>query len=382
MVTLADAFLLECPATPISHIKGGIKGLAANRLFEVTIYVTRACNLSCRHCYISAGKPLEDELGSDEWGMVFRQLGDLGVEILYILGGEPMMRRDIYEIISLARRNMPGSKISMSTNGTLISREAAVKLRDSGLDEVQVSIDGPTARVNDPIRTPGSFMRAIMAVRHLKEAGLRVTLAYVVMDENADYVEDMVRLAESLGVDGINFSPVVGFGRALVNGISLSRDNAMRVLETLMNIRSKVPITINGFRFYLSNIWEAYREALVSLGDYARYYRTCPAGTSRLVIDSNGDVYGCELLIPAMKEGNVRERSIRDIWLSGFRSLRLRGIEGISPCSKCSMANLCQGGCAARALARFGTVNAPDPLCPLVGYGKGEAMRPGDHHVS
>ncbi|MEL9990556.1 MAG: radical SAM protein [Thermoproteus sp.] len=366
MVSLADAFLLECPATPISHIRGGRGGLAANRLFEVTIYVTRACNLSCRHCYISAGRPLEGELSAEEWGAVFKQLGDLGVEVLYILGGEPMMRRDIYDIIFLARKNMPGSKISMSTNGTLISEEAAAKLRDAGLDEVQVSIDGPTADVNDAIRTPGSFVKAVLAARRLKEAGLRVTLAYVVLDENAEYIEDMVRLAESLGVDGINFSPVVGFGRALTGRLSLSRRNAARALKALMSIKSRVPITINGFRFYLDDIQKAYREALADLGEYAKYYKTCPAGTSRLVIDSNGDVYGCELLIPTMKEGNVRERDIKDIWLNGFKSLRLRDVRKVEPCSTCTMADLCQGGCTARALATFKSINAPDPLCPLV----------------
>lgn len=362
----ALAFLAECPATPLSHLLGGPgKLLAGGRPVQVTIYVTRKCNLRCIHCYIDAGSPLPDELTAAEWARAFRELAELGTEDLYILGGEPMTREDIYEIIRSA--SSLGMRVSMSTNGTLIGPAEARRLREAGLAEAQVSIDGPTREVNDAIRPPGSFDKAVRAVRLLKEQGIRTTIGYVVLPQNARYVEEMVELAESLGADGINFETVVTFGRAARAAIYLPRRLGLEVLRAIERAASRhsIPITLSSFRFFVDDLGAAYSEAKALVG--SRPYRTCPAGLSRMVIDANGDVYGCELLmVPQLREGNVRRDSLRDIWERGFRAFRERDPADIEVCSSCSMRDLCWAGCPARALASYGTLSAPDPACPLV----------------
>ncbi len=358
---LARAYILECPATPLSHIQASAEYLANyERPYQVSAYVTRACNLSCIHCYISAGRSLENELTADEWSQAFVQLRKLGTEQLYILGGEPMMRPDIYQIISSASE--AGLRVSMSTNGTLITRRSASMLKESGLNEAQVSIDAPIRELNDSIRVPGSFERALSAVRYLKEVGLRVTIGVVLLNLNADLVEDMVRLAKELGADGITFEAVAPFGRAASNRLRLDPGRAWDVIKTVSKYGSFV--SLSSMRFYIPNLLGAYEAAKKALGPLASKYRTCPAGRSRLVIDSNGDVYGCELFIGLRApEGNLRRTPLREIWERGFSLLRLRRPSGA--CSTCPMFDMCWGGCPARSLALTGSINNPDPLCPL-----------------
>ena len=366
----ALAFIAECPATPLSHLLGGAEKLAKEpgRPVQVTAYVTRACNLRCVHCYIRAGEPLKDEMTTDEWKRVFAQLRDLGTEDLYILGGEPMMRGDIYELVAYAARL--GLRASLSTNGTLIGSEEARRLADAGLAEAQVSIDGPTAPINDMIRVPGSFNRAIKAVRYLRDAGIRVTLGYVVTPLNYRYVLDFLRLAEELGVDAVTFEAVVTFGRAADNGLRLSRDIGTKVVKELLSYRGPVNINFSSMRFYLPDLLSSYRAAIELLGPRARAYTTCPAGTTRMVIDANGDVYGCELFIPlGVREGNVRTADLSVIWRDGFSWIRSRASGVPEQCRSCPMAPLCRGGCPARAMAYYGTPWAPDPLCPLASFG-------------
>ncbi|MGC9072161.1 MAG: radical SAM protein [Acidilobus sp.] len=361
------AYLIECPATPLSHIMGGHEKVASEpgRPVQVTVYVTRACNLRCVHCYIEAGDPLSDELSAREWMEVFRQLRDLSTEDLYILGGEPMMRRDIFDVISYA--SSIGLRVSMSTNGTLIGPGEAKRLASAGLSEVQVSIDGPNPHVNDSIRLPGSFRKAVEAVRHLKASGLRVTLAYVVNPLNYNKVIDMLRLAEELGVDAVTFEAVAEFGRARANGLRLPKRMGEEALAALMTYKGPVRVYFSSMRFYLPDLVNSWRRSMTFLGRRATSYTTCPAGRNRLVIDANGDVYGCELFMPlGVKEGNVRQRDLASIWRDGFVWIRNRLAEPPEACRYCPMVGMCGGGCPARAMIAHGTPYAPDPLCPLV----------------
>ncbi len=320
------------------------------------------------HCYIRAGEPLSDELTTEEWKSVFSQLRDLGTEDLYILGGEPIMRGDIFELISYA--SGIGLRVSMSTNGTLIGRDEARRLAEAGLAEAQVSIDGPTAAVNDAIRAPGSFTAAVSAVRFLKSAGVRVTLGYVVTPLNHRHVLDFLRLAEELGVDAVTFEAVVPFGRAADRGLRLPRELGLSVVRDLLGYRGPVKVYFSSMRFYLPDLYGSFRAALEYLGPRASAYTTCLAGRTRMVIDSNGDVYGCELFIPfRASEGNVRRTDLKTIWLNGFGWIRARTSGIPENCRSCPMASLCRGGCPARAMAHSGTPWAPDPWCPLIAGG-------------
>ena len=153
------------------------------------------------------------------------------------------------------------------------------------------------------------------------------------------------------------------FGRATINKLSLYREKTERVPENLARLGSTVNITINGFRCYLKDLYTSYKEALKEFGKSLSEYYTCPAGKTRMIIDADGSVYGCELFIPKLKEGNVRTRSLKEIWRSEFKTLRERDYRKIEVCETCKISNLCQAGCPARALKEYSTIMARDPLC-------------------
>mgnify|MGYP001770694413 FL=1 len=370
-------FLTECPATPLTHIlalntgdyaENLAKLLGSGNPVDATLYLTRACNLRCTTCYVSASTPLPNELNASEWIKVVDKLSELGVRYLYLLGGEPLLllNRGLLDIIRRGKEN--GMIVSLSTNGTLVSEEAAIKLRDSGVDQVQVSLDGPNPVVNDAIRGHGSFRKAINAVKRLENAGVAVTLSYTVTIINADYVKDFVKLAVDLNVPVVAFVRVQEFGRASEGGLGISNEVAHEVLVKLSELSDlNVKVVYSGFRFGLLNLMsKAYSEAEGLLNRLKVInYGTCPAGRSRLVIDSNGDIYGCELLMrPEFREGNVRWDDLSKVWVSGFKAFRNRVLN--SSCVKCPFFKLCQGGCPARAYARYGSLNGPDPLCPFI----------------
>ena len=377
MVELADIFLEECPASPIGHItalRSVVEGspseypLGGGAPNDATIYLTHSCNLRCRHCYLSAGRPLPGELTADQWIAVLDGVRELGVRYAYFLGGEPMMlfNRGLLKIIRHAKDI--GLYVSMSTNGLFINRRSALMLKEAGLDQVQVSLDGPTPEVNDAIRGLGSFEAAIKAIEAFREAGIPTSLSYTVTSENAKYVVDMVKLAESLNIPVLTFIRVQEFGRALRNGLTLRQDEADAVINNLLNVKASVKIVLNGFRFHLRNLKEGYDDAKAKLARLRVVgYSTCPAGVSRFVIDSDGEVYGCELLMnKTISEGNVLRDDLKEIWARGFRMFRARSSRNIEPCNTCPFADLCNAGCTARAYSRYGTFNAPDPQCPIV----------------
>ncbi|GAB6946546.1 hypothetical protein JCM16161A_06760 [Vulcanisaeta sp. JCM 16161] len=202
----------------------------------------------------------------------------------------------------------------------------------------------------------------------LKEIGIAVSLSYTVMPDNAYYVVDMVRLAEKLGIPVLTFIRVQEFGGARENGLSLNNELARMVINELLRIRTSVKLVLNGFRFSLSDLYNAYRKSKERLNALKIInYSTCPAGRSRFVIDSDGSIYGCELTMSReFYEGNALRDDLKGIWRDGFRSFRGRNYEVIKPCNTCPMADLCRAGCPVRAFAVFGSVNSPDPYCPVI----------------
>ena len=354
-----QAFITECPASPIPHVLAASgKEVATGGKISASLYVTRACNLRCRTCYVSAGLSKLKELQKEDWERVIRQLREVA-DMVYFLGGEPLMRPWTVELVRLTASL--GMAPSMSTNGFLMNREIARKLKDAGLATLQLSIDGAGPNQNDPIRGRGSFNAAIQAVNAATAEGLTVSLSYTVMDYNASGVKGILELAGKLGVNEVNLIGVQPFGRARENGFRLSRETGKAVIKEAEG--AGVRVTLNGFRFYLPDFDRVASELSAGRG-YRDGYRTCPAGVNHLVIDLDGEVYGCDLLMGnRFSEGNVSHARLGEIWRKGFNPFRERPVP--PQCSACPYA-ACQGGCPARAFAEFGSLDSPDPLLPAL----------------
>jgi len=325
-------------------------------LYSVVWNVTGRCDFSCGHCYVPK---LSRDLTSQEAKGLVAQLADLGVEKMYISGGEPLMRRDLFILIGHATDM--GLVVGAITNGWNVTGERAALFRRGGVDHVSVSVDGKEG-THDAFRNrPGSFRRCMNAIELLKGEGVKVYLSPTLSKFNLKELPWLLSLAVKLGV---NFSTkvLVPVGQAKILGrYCLSAEEQKRAYQYLSAKKSElgktldVITTCNPYSIFL----EGGRSS--SLTDDGRIHGGCAGGIGLLNIGSDGTIFPCSRLqIPL---GNVREDELIDIWYSSgiLAALRDRtNLEG--KCGKCDYKNWC-GGCRAMAYALRGDHLAEDPTC-------------------
>ncbi len=338
--------------------------------FQVVWDVTYACNLRCKHCYATAGKPLRDELTTEEALETIDKLDRLGVTIIAFSGGEPLVRRDIFELTSYAAEK--GIYVAIATNGTLISEEIARKMKESGVSYVQISLDG-TRETHDSFRgVSGAFDRTIEGIRNAVKQGLFVNVSMTVTKYNYSEVPKVIEICEELGVDWFmhyNFIPT-GRGREIVE-LDITPEQREELLRMLYerNYSSKISLlstapqfarvalqcsgNIIPTHFYNVNAGEKLRELAEFIGG-------CGAGRFYFAIKANGDVQPC-VFFPLVV-GNVKYDDLEDLWVRNevFENLRRRDV--IEGCGSCRYRYVC-GGCRARAYNYFGNYLKPDPGC-------------------
>ena len=179
-------------------------------LETVALYLTKACNLSCRFCFYSAGNPFENELTTAEIYRLLDDLKTLNVKTVFCLGGEPLLRIDLFEICRYVKAN--GIQMILITNGTLITRSSAKKIKEA-FSDVQVSIDG-LDEVNQYVRGKGSFAKAIRGVRYLLEQGVPVTVASTLSRRNIRGLDSFLDQLSAMGVHKFHTTNMQTFGRA------------------------------------------------------------------------------------------------------------------------------------------------------------------------
>jgi radical SAM protein with 4Fe4S-binding SPASM domain len=346
--------------------------------FMIVWDFTRRCNLKCAHCYASAtpqGAP--DELDLRGKLEVLRQIDEAGVAILALSGGEPLLSKDFWVIAKGASR--AGILVSVATNGTLITRSIARRLKGVGVRYVEVSVDSPIPEVHDRFRgVKGAWDMAIRGIRNAKAEGLNVGIAFTVTKLNKDDVEELLRLAKELGVDVVvafNFIPT-GRGKSIVS-LDLNPYERYEFLKRLyrawrdlgLQVYSTAPmyslVTIAGrslvSHFLSFDDTKSFPVAPVAI---AELIGGCGAGVTYMAIEANGDAQPC-VFIP-VKVGNVLRDGLLNIWHKSPILNELRDREHNYGCGggRCSFKYIC-GGCRARAYAYHGDLKGPDPGCPL-----------------
>src|SRR5947199_1867248 len=168
------------------------RALARNIPFSAQVDLTYRCNERCVHCYLDHDD--HGEMTTTEIKHLLDELADAGVFILTLSGGEILMRRDFFEILEYARQLT--FCVKLKTNGVLIREREAARIRDLGVESVQVSIYSHRPEVHDAITlVPGSLKRSLTAIRFLKSQGIKVTIANVLMTENMQDYQDVRALA-------------------------------------------------------------------------------------------------------------------------------------------------------------------------------------------
>ncbi|MGQ4833065.1 MAG: radical SAM protein [Candidatus Asgardarchaeia archaeon] len=349
--------------------------------FQIVWNVTKACNLRCKHCYENAGSKARDELNTIDALKVIKRLADAGVVILAFSGGEPSIRPDIETLIRYA--SMQGMYVAMATNGTTLTKERVKRLKEAGLQFVQISLDGATAKTHDSFRgIPGAFDRTIMGIRNAVDAGLFVEIATTVTKFNYHEIPDIIELANKLGVNwfmAYNFVPI-GRGREIIN-FDLSPAEREELLRMLIKLGGKYKVEL------LSTAPQYARVALQmnakvndativpthfynpklsgKLKRLADFIGGCGAGRFYLSLEPNGDIYPCVFFPhePEVKVGNILKDDFIELWKKSPLLWTLRDKDKLaSPCGTCKFRYVC-GGCRARAYNYFRDLRAPDPGC-------------------
>ena len=344
--------------------------------FQVVWDVTYACNLRCQHCYATAGKVQEDELNHEEAIALVDKLARMGIPILAFSGGEPLVRKDIFDLTRRAADH--GMYVSIATNGTLITPEKAKEMKEAGVQYLQISIDGADAATHDGFRgIPGAFDRTIEGVKNAVAEGFFVNIATTATKKNLHQIPDIINLCEKLGVNwfmAYNFVPT-GRGRMIIeNDLSPEeRENLLKMLYgKLKEVDCELLTTAPQYaRIALQNCGQDgsivvpthfYNpEVQGNLFNLTEFIGGCGAGRFYMAIRANGDIEPC-VFFP-LKVGNVRTDDLEEIWLHNkvFEELRNKDILKGS-CGTCDYRYHC-GGCRARAYGYFGDYLAPDPGC-------------------
>ncbi|GAB6148744.1 radical SAM protein [Stetteria hydrogenophila] len=342
--------------------------------FLIVWNMTNMCNLRCKHCYQRADRPLPNELTLEEKVRVIDQLDRAGVAAIALSGGEPTIHPNFYTVLhEIARR---GIYASVATNGWMFANiENLKKAAKLGLRYVEVSVDSANPRKHDEFRgVRGSWERAVKALENAVKLGVNHGMAVTVTKTNIDEVEDLLDLAESIGVKRVVFFNFVPVGRGRENMWldldPVEREEFLRTIYKEMRRRrleivstapqyGRVALQLSGGEEVAPTHFYVGENPVVKA--LAEFVGGCGAGRIYAAIEPEGTVTPCVFLpVPV---GNLRVKTFQEIWEGSllFKMLRDRSkLKGF--CGKCPYRNMC-GGCRARAYAYYGDPLAPDPGC-------------------
>ncbi len=327
-------------------------------LYSVTWNVTKKCNFSCKHCYVS--KYTEPDLSTEEAKDMINQIADFGVKELYMSGGEPLMREDIFD---LAKYSVDlGLHTDVITNGWFVDREIAKKFKDSGVNHVSVSVDG-FEDTHDYIRNkPGSFKKCMEAIKILRDADVKTFLAPTFSKYNLHQLQDLMKLAEKMD-SSFSCKVMIPMGNASnLKEKCLNPEEQREFYEGLLARRNdpenklEIVTTCDPYSIFLEK-----GEDLPTSED--RILGGCTGGITLICIGADGTVTPCSRL--QLPVGNIRRESLEKMWYNSDVLKTLRDRDNLKgKCGTCKYRNLC-GGCRAMAMAQTGDPLAEDPTCWL-----------------
>jgi MoaA/NifB/PqqE/SkfB family radical SAM enzyme/SAM-dependent methyltransferase len=293
---------------PRPPYEGRARYLHTDRLKEVWLHVTDRCNLACRHCLVSSGPAGEEGPPAEELRRMVREAVDLGADTCYFTGGEPFLRGDMVELLREVTQDYGATAVAM-TNGTLLESELVATLAVLRRERLhlQISLDGSCAARNDALRSRGSFDRAVQGLRAAIGAGLNVTVATVVVRENLDDLVPLASLVRGLGVGQMHLM----WQHSRERGGKLRRAPMPRLIAAVSDLARHA----RGIGLVVDNLENARR---VVNGDPGVKRDLSNACWDSLAIYRDGRVFpsACLVGIDSEAGGSLRERSLRDIWLS------------------------------------------------------------------
>jgi radical SAM protein with 4Fe4S-binding SPASM domain len=354
----------------------------------VDINLTNRCNLRCAFC---SATPFHHTTKTDELTLaeivgLFDQIEDMGVFLVRLAGGEPLVRRDIIPILEDAGRRAFDTVVL--TNGVFLAEPVVAAIRGAGINSLGISVDGPTAALHDAHRgVPGTFDTVMGNLERLRRHDVTYSAMTTVTSRNCGSLVEVVEFLDDRGFERVNFILLNFSGMARsapddFSGFPEWRAEFLRLTRHLAERRPRigvsvlpphedpvpyemyVPLRDAGELELLETVWGIpYRDIPANAGI------GCAAGKTQLTVFENGDVYGCELMrdADAWRAGSVRTMPLQDIWdtsavFQQLRSMKKRDLTG--KCGSCPL-EVCGGGCRASAFNQTGSIVGSDTNCHL-----------------
>ena len=321
--------------------------------------ITFACNMHCIHCGTAAGKKRPDELTTKEALSLIDELADLRAYTIVLSGGEPLLRDDWRQLAE--RIGQRGVKPCLITNGYAITKETVDDFERLGMSKIGVSFDGPEKTHNYIRQREDSFRKAYNAMEMMSENGhVKYTAVSQVSNINLDELDDIRQLLLDVGCKEWRIQMTTCTGRMAENqNLVLSYENYPKLVDKCIEFKKDDRMDIDigeNIGFYGHKGYKLWNE---------RPYYGCYAGMRVLGVESNGDIKGCLSMPEDFVEGNIRERSITEIWndpdsFAYNRKFTRDSAEG--DCHDCKYLPLCRGGCTVTSYAMTGC-RANNPYC-------------------
>ncbi len=317
--------------------------------------LTYRCPLQCPYCSnpVELGK-YSEELDTETWLRVLREAADLGVVQAHFSGGEPLLRKDLAELVREARAL--DIYTDLSTGATLATKERLAELKEAGLDGLQLSVLDPRADQNDWLAGTKSFEQKCAAFEFAKELDFPVTLNIVLHRHNLDAIEEIIALARDWAVERVEFAHVQYTGWAYENRAALLPTRAQ--LE-------RAQLLVSAFEKEVAG----QMRVLHVLPDY---YQDVPKGCLQgwgsvfLTVAPDGAVLPCQTAreIPTLEFPNVKTQDLESIWFHAPVFQKFRGTDWLpEPCRDCERKEIDFGGCRCQAFLLTGDAGVTDPVC-------------------
>jgi pyrroloquinoline quinone biosynthesis protein E len=329
--------------------------MIAPRPYALLAEITYRCPLHCPYCSNPTQARNDSELATDEWARVIREAAALGVLQIGFSGGEPLVRRDLPDLVRAARE--ANLYTNLITSGIGLDDDRLNALRNAGLDSVQLSLQSDSTDLADEIAGTRAHQHKLDAATKIRVAGIPLSLNFVIHRRNIDRLPQMIELAESLQAGRVELANVQFYGWAFLNRAALlpTREQVVRAREIATAAKARLAGKIDIF-YVLPDYYENRPKPCLS-GWGERY----------LTVNPTGEVLPCPTAssaIPDLRFENVRSRELDWIWRESESFNRFRGTEWMpEPCQSCPQREIDFGGCRCQAALLTGNAANTDPVC-------------------
>jgi len=316
-------------------------------------YLTEGCNLACRHCWIApkfqSGANIYPSLPFEILQDIVRQAKALGLSGVKLTGGEPLMHPDILRILRFIRQE--DLALTIESNGVLCTPELAREIALGKSSFISISLDGADAETNEWIRgVPGSFNAAVQGIKTLVEAGVRPQIILTIMKKNRHQVEDIIRLAESLGAGSVKYNVMMPCAR----GEEMHKRGEAVSMEELVEIGRRVEneLSLGTSLRLVYHHPAAFRPLGKMYGENRDGCSSCGIfGILGVLSDGSYALCGIGEQVPELVFGHASKDKLADIWNNTPVLMQIREglphkMEGI--CRDCMMKRVCLGSCVAQ----------------------------------